>query len=116
ITRKRAIPGGRDAGGKPAASVFGIWLSDWGTHNALILLAILFAYPFLLEPIGFAIMGFLAVFVITWRLRAGLAKSAAFALISVTATMFFFKYAFFIDLPPGLWSPTASFGFFSLFR
>ena len=85
------------------------WISDRGTHNAIIMLGIMFALPFLLEPVGFAIMGFMIVFVITWRLRAGVLKSAIFAAVSVILTMFFFKYVFYTDLPPGVWSPTLMF-------
>jgi hypothetical protein len=82
------------------------WLRDRGTHNAAIVLTLMFAFPFLIEPIGFAVMGALAVFVVTWRLRAGVFKSAIFAVVSTILTIYFFKYVFYIDFPPGIWSPT----------
>lgn len=81
-------------------------LADWGVQNVFMILILLFSFPFLLERVGFAIMGFLTVFLITWRLKAGLARSALFAAVAVTLTMYFFRYVFFMDLPPGLWSPT----------
>lgn len=82
------------------------WIGDWGVQNVFIILLLLFAFPFLLERVGFALMGFLTVFIITWRLKAGAVRSALFAAVAVTLTMYFFKYVFFMDLPPGLWSPT----------
>ncbi|MCL1999831.1 MAG: tripartite tricarboxylate transporter TctB family protein [Planctomycetes bacterium] len=94
----------------PAAkNSFREWARDWGTQNALILLALMFAFPLLLDSIGFAILGFVMVFTIAWRLKAGALKSAVFAAFTVTLTMFFFKYVFYLDFPPGLWSPTMMF-------
>ncbi|MDR1533650.1 MAG: tripartite tricarboxylate transporter TctB family protein [Planctomycetota bacterium] len=103
-----AADGGRDI--EPAkAGTFSGWMTDWGTQNAIIILALMFAFPFLLERVGFALMGFLVVFVITWRLKAGLVKSVLFSAVAVTLTMFFFKYVFYMDFPFGIWSPTQYF-------
>ena len=96
-----------EAPAKP--KTFSEWISDWGTHNAIMILVLMFTFPFLLEPVGFAIMGFVVVFVITWRLKAGLVKSALFSVVVVFATMFFFRYVFYMDMPYGIWSPTQYF-------
>lgn len=79
--------------------------SDWGTQNAIIIIALLLLYPFLLEYIGFAILGFSTTFVIALRLKAGLLKSAVFSACAVLLTILFFQKVFSLQLPVGLWSP-----------
>lgn len=110
--RKRSAADDVDGGeGPPKGKTFSGWISDWGTQNAIIILAMMFAFPFLVERVGFAIMGFLVVFVITWRLKAGLLRSVLFSAVAVVLTIFFFRYVFYMDLPIGIWSPTQYFGY-----
>lgn len=80
-------------------------LWNWGTQNMAIIIGLLALFPFFLESVGFAIMGFVLTAVVTWRLKASPVKCIAFSAALVFVVMFFFKHAFFLQLPVGIWSP-----------
>lgn len=80
-------------------------LWNWGTQNMVIIVGLLALFPFFLESVGFAIMGFVLTAVVTWRLKAPPVKCVVFSAALVFVVMFFFKHAFFLQLPAGIWSP-----------
>jgi len=96
-------------------SVQGLWARDvsddvdlWRLHrnpafvNALFVLAGVLAYIFLVERVGFLLMGALVIFVIMWRLRVPLLKAFLVAVIFNALVHFLFVKVMRVPLPLGL--------------
>lgn len=70
--------------------------------NAMFVLAGVLAYIFLVERVGFLIMGALVIFVIMWRLQVRPLKAAVVAILFNTAVHFLFAKILRVPLPLGI--------------
>lgn len=73
-----------------------------GFLNALVILAGVLTYIFLVERVGFLLMGALIVFIIMWRLQVRLWVAAAVAIVFNTAVYFLFAKILRVPLSLGL--------------
>jgi hypothetical protein len=89
---------------KPPVRAGGLF-RDWGLQNMFIIAAFILVFALFIEDIGFAIPAFAMTFVVVWRLKAGLVKSAAFSVAGVYLVMLFFHRVFAMYFPEGWWSP-----------
>lgn len=70
--------------------------------NALVVLAGVLAYIFLVEHLGFLIMGALVIFTLMWRLQVRPVKAAVVALVFNTLVHFLFAKVLRVPLPLGI--------------
>ncbi|MBI2000670.1 MAG: tripartite tricarboxylate transporter TctB family protein [candidate division NC10 bacterium] len=70
--------------------------------NALVVLAGVLAYIFLVEHLGFLIMGALVIFTLMWRLQVRPVKAAVVAIVFNTLVHFLFAKVLRVPLPLGI--------------
>lgn len=70
--------------------------------NALVVLAGVLAYIFLVEHLGFLIMGALVIFTLMWRLQVRPMKAAVVAIVFNTLVHFLFAKVLRVPLPLGI--------------
>jgi putative tricarboxylic transport membrane protein len=70
--------------------------------NALVVLAGVLAYIFLVEHLGFLIMGALVIFTLMWRLQVRPVKAAVVAIVFNTIVHFLFAKVLRVPLPLGI--------------
>ncbi|MBI2563164.1 MAG: tripartite tricarboxylate transporter TctB family protein [candidate division NC10 bacterium] len=70
--------------------------------NALVVLAGVLAYIFLVEHLGFLIMGALVIFSLMWRLQVRPVKAAVVAIVFNTLVHFLFAKVLRVPLPLGI--------------
>ncbi|MBI2455634.1 MAG: tripartite tricarboxylate transporter TctB family protein [candidate division NC10 bacterium] len=70
--------------------------------NALVVLAGVLAYIFLVEHLGFLIMGALVIFTLMWRLQVRPLKAAVVAIVFNTLVHFLFAKVLRVPLPLGI--------------
>ncbi len=70
--------------------------------NAMVVLAGVLAYIFLVEHLGFLIMGALVIFTLMWRLQVRPMKAAVVAIVFNTIVHFLFAKVLRVPLPLGI--------------